>query len=310
MGFNFSLKNGVLNPALWVESYGYILTGRECSQNNFTKSHFNMKHIRLLLSIAVLGFFTFYACQKDEAVVEEAFVQATEDMATVEDFSEQVDMDIDVDVEQRGGNSGSGCPTITFAQPQGTWPNTITIDYGSACTRPDGRVLKGKIIIVQSADLFTPGATRTVTHENFFVDDVQVLGVKTWTNNGTDANGQFSFGKVAQGMQLIYADGTSVSWNTNRTNTLIEGNNTPTFVDNVWSIVGSTSGVNRNGEPFSVTTTEPMIKKATCRWIVEGILTLTRDGRTATLNFGDGTCDRWGTLTIDNGTVITVRLRR
>ncbi|MFZ4634340.1 MAG: hypothetical protein ACOYNO_09075 [Saprospiraceae bacterium] len=269
-----------------------------------------MKHLLLMLGFVVLGLFTFNACQKDETVVEESFVQATEDVATVEDFSEQVDLDIDVDVEERGGNSGSGCPTITFAQPQGTWPNTITIDYGSACTRPDGRVLKGKIIINQSADLFTPGATRTVTHENFFVDDVQVLGVKTWTNNGVDNIGQFSFSKVAQGMQLIYADGTSVSWNTSRTNTLVEGNNTTTHLDNVWSIVGTTSGKNRNGETFSVTTTEPMIKKAGCRWINEGLLNLTRENRTATLDFGNGVCDRWGTLTIDNGTVITIRLRR
>jgi hypothetical protein len=224
MRFNFSLKNGVLNPALWVEPYGYNLTCWECTQNNFTKSHFNMKHIRLLLSIVVLGFFTFTLARKTKLL----------------------------------------------------WKKHLY--------RPPK---KGKIIIVQSADLFTLGATRTVTHENFFVDDVQVLGVKTWTNNGTDANGQFSFSKVAQGIQLIYADGTSVSWNTNRTNTLIEGGNTATFSDNVWSIVGATSGVNRNGEPFSVTTTEPMIKKATCRWIVEGVLTLTRDGRTATLNFGD-----------------------
>gem|GEM_PF-1180729 len=32
MGFNFSLKNGALNPAFRVLSYLYILTGKEYTQ--------------------------------------------------------------------------------------------------------------------------------------------------------------------------------------------------------------------------------------------------------------------------------------
>lgn len=267
-----------------------------------------MKKISFLLGILALSAITFFACKEDEDAVDQAAVAAAEDVSTFEDLSEQADIDLDIAVEERGG--GSACPVVTFAQPWGTWPNTITIDYGSGCTLPDGRVLQGQIIVNQSAELFSAGAVRTVTYNGFFMDDVQLLGVKTWTNNGTDSIGQFSYTKTAQDMQLIFADGSSATWNTSRTNTLVEGGSTPTHWDNVWRITGASSGVNRNGEPFSATITTPLVKKAICRWISAGVVEINRAGGTASLDFGDGTCDRWGTLTLPSGSVITIRLRR
>ncbi|MDX2134674.1 MAG: hypothetical protein SFV52_07805 [Saprospiraceae bacterium] len=267
-----------------------------------------MRKITLFLSAFALVLVAMNACQKDDATPEAAFVAATEDAAAAEDFSEQTDVDIDLAVEDRG--SSQGCPVVTFAQPWGTWPNTITIDYGDNCVRPDGRVLKGKIIVNQSNELTAAGATRMVTYDNFFIDDVQVLGAKSWINNGPDAQGLPSYTKTAQNMQLLFADGASITWNTNRTSTLVEGAGTPTFRDNVWQITGASSGVNRNGESYTATITEPLVKSADCRWISQGVFALTRDGRTATLDFGDGACDRWANLTVDNGTVVTIRLRR
>lgn len=266
-----------------------------------------MKKTILLLATLFIGAIAFNACQKDNAT-EDKDLLTSEDIATNEDFSEQIDLDADVAIEDRG--LGNACPTVTFAQPWGTWPNTITIDYGDNCVRPDGRVLKGKIIINQTADRFTPGAVRTKTFQNFFFDDVQVQGTKTWTNNGLDAAGLFSFTKTATDMVLSFPDGTSTSWNLAHTSTLIEGGATPTHWDNVWSTVGSSTGTNRDGESFSATISEPLIKKAFCRWISSGVVVFTRADKTASLDFGDGTCDRFGQLTRNNGNVVTVKLRK
>ena len=249
----------------------------------------------------------FNACKKSDNT-DDPIVTTAEDMSAQEDYAEQTDMDIDVVLEERGG--GGTCPTITFAQPEGTWPNTITIDFGAACTRPDGRVLRGKLIVNQTAEIRTAGAVRTITHDAFYIDGIHVEGTRTWTNNGPNAQGLLSFTKTAVDMKLTFEDGATASWNKTRTSVLIEGGDTPAHADDVWSSTGTASGTNRNGRPFTVTITEPLIKKASCRWISSGVLEITVETRTHTLDFGNGDCDRFGTVTLANGNSFTVRLRR
>lgn len=264
-----------------------------------------MKKSLLFLIALIAGFTAFESCRKDDN--NDSIIATAEDLSANEDYTEQIDLDADIAVEERGGGP---CPTVTFAQPEGTWPNTITIDFGDACTRPDGRVLSGILIIDQSAEIRTPGAVRTVTHQNFYVDGVKVEGTRTWTNNGQNSDGQWSYTKVATNMQLTFEDGSTTTWNKTRTSVLIEGGTTATHHDDVWSSTGTASGVNRNGVDFTATITEPLIKRADCRWISSGIMEFKVGIRTRSLDFGDGTCDRLGTLTLANGDSYTIRLRR
>lgn len=267
-----------------------------------------MKKSVLFFIVFLGGIAAFQSCQKTDSQTDSSLVTTAEDLSASEDYSEQTDMDIDLVADERGG--GSTCPTITFAQPEGTWPNTMTIDFGAGCTRPDGRVLSGKLIVDQTADIRTPGAVRTINHDNFYVDGVKIEGTKTWTNNGQDANGLWSYTKVATNMKLTFEDGSTATWNKTRTSTLIGGGDTATHADDVWSSTGTASGVNRNGKDFTATITSPLIKHADCRWISSGVLEITVGARTRSLDFGDDTCDRFGTLTLANGDSYTIRLRR
>lgn len=264
-----------------------------------------MKKSLLFLLALVACLAVVQSCRKNDN--NDTAITTAEDLSANEDYAEQVDFDADLAVEDRGGGS---CPTVTFAQPEGTWPNTITIDFGTACTRPDGRVLSGILVIDQTAEIRTPGAVRTLTHQNFFVDGVKVEGTRTWTNNGQNADGLWSYTKVASDMKLTWEDGSVTTWNKTRTSVLIEGGNTATHHDDVWSSTGSASGVNRNGVSFTATITEPLIKHADCRWISSGVIEFTAGVRTRSLDFGDGTCDRFGTLTLANGDSYSIRLRR
>jgi hypothetical protein len=248
----------------------------------------------------------FQSCKKDSASDE--LVMTAEDLSANEDYGQQVDQDIDLTLEERGG--GGTCPTITFAQPEGTWPNTITIDFGASCTRPDGRVLSGKLVVDQTAEMRTAGAVRSVTHDNFYVDGIKIEGTRVWTNNGKNTDGFWSYTVTATDMKLTFDDGSSTTWNRTRTTTLIEGGDTATHLDDVWSSIGAASGLNRNGKSFTANTIEPLIKRADCRWISSGVIEFTVGLRTRTLDFGDGTCDRFGTLTLANGDSYSIRLRR
>ena len=269
----------------------------------------NMKKSILLLVVLFTGISIFQSCKKSsDTEAGEQAIMTSEDISAQEDYAEQTDLDVDIALEERGG--GGACPTITFAQPEDTWPNTITIDYGVSCTRPDGRVLSGKIIINQTAAIRTPGAVRTITHDAFYIDGIHVEGTRTWTNNGLNAAGQWSYTKTATDMKLTFEDDSFVTWNKTRSSTLIEGGGTYTYLDDVWSSTGTATGVNRAGEVFSATITEPLIKKATCRWISSGILEVSVGERSHSLDFGDGSCDRFGTITLANGNTFSIRLRR
>ena len=266
-----------------------------------------MKKTFLCLVALFASLAAFQSCKKTDNQSDNSLITTAEDLAISEDYAEQTDFDIDMAVEERGGGS---CPTVTFAQPEGTWPNTITIDFGASCTRPDGRVLSGKIIVDQTDEIRNAGALRTITHDNFFVDGVQIEGTRTWTNNGKNAADQWSYTKTATDMKLTFEDGTTTTWSKVRTSTLIAGGDTDTHYDDVWSSEGTASGVNRNGVDFSANITEPLIKRASCRWISEGVLEMTLGVRTRSLDFGNGACDRFGTITLNNGESFVIRLRR
>ena len=91
----------------------------------------------------------FTACDKKDTAKElEQDIMTSEDMAENEDFDQQLDFDADIAIEERGGSAT--CPAVTMDQPYGTWPNTITIDFGTGCDF-NGRFFTGKIIISQTA---------------------------------------------------------------------------------------------------------------------------------------------------------------
>lgn len=269
-----------------------------------------MKQLSLSVLTIMLLISAFQACKKSDSISEETQELSTsQDIAIQNDLDEAAEVEADLAIEERGG--GNDCPIVTFLNPEGTWPNTITIDFGDSCERLGRATKKGKIIIQQSAPMSEAGAERTMSFENFFIDAVGVSGSRHIVNNGPDATtGLYSFSKTAQNMTFTYSDGTTTTWSGTHVVTLTEGYATLTFIDNVWSITGSKTGTNRYGNDFTATITTPLIKRGDCRWIVSGEIQFNFENRQRTLNFGDGNCDQTGTLTRADGTTRTVLLRR
>lgn len=267
------------------------------------------KNLVLLAALLLLSL-GFQACQKDEENTSLADQVTAEDIASHNDLTEQVDAEMDEFVPDNfdGGVEDRGCATVTFAQPKGTWPNTITIDFGSGCTKPDGRTLKGKIVVQQSNAMNVQGATRTVTYDNFFIENVQLTGTRTLSNTGLNAAGQPVFKKTGN-ETLTFPNGTQATRNIDHTRTLVEGFGTAARLDDVWSVTGTDTGTNRQGDPYTVTITTPLVKSALCPWVSTGVIEFSVNGKTRSLDFGNGDCDREATLTLADGTVKTVKIR-
>ncbi len=251
---------------------------------------------------------SFTACKK-EALDFGELSTASEDVAISSDLSQDAEDESFNQIENRGGDPNGGCPIVTWEKPKGTFPNTVTIDFGTSCTSPNGRVRGGKIIVTMTDTIVNTGAVRTATLENYTVDGMEVEGTKTLTNLGPDVNGYPNFSRVVSNAKITLPDASFISWNANQTITFKEGFYTKGMADDVILIAGNGSGTNRKGNPFSYSIIEPLLKNKFCKWLVKGIIETTAGGKTISIDFGDGSCDRLANLTLPNGTIKPILLR-
>ncbi len=264
---------------------------------------------KLALFAVALVAITFTACDKnaDQLSDEDSVTMTAEDAAVMEDMVADVEEQVDYNVEFRSGDDD--CPTVTVEPDDGSFPKTITIDFGDGCEGPNGKVRAGQIIVTQTAPMHQAGAQRSVTFQNFSIDGVQIEGTKTLTNNGPNDEGQPTFTREVSGFVMTFPDGTSSSFDATWTRTWIEGYDTDLWLDDVFAITGSASGVNRQGVAFSSEIIEPLIKKRICPWIVAGVKQVTKGDQTFSIDYGDGACNRWATLTLPNGETKEIKLR-
>lgn len=273
-----------------------------------------MKKHMISLGVFFLFVALFASCKKDKESTDSTVEQITaQDIVATNDLTEIADAEIDEAVPNNftgGANDRGGCAVITSAQPAGTWPNVFTIDYGTGCTQPGGLVFKGKIIVAQSNKMTVAGATRVVTYDNFYIESAQITGTRTLTNTGLNAAGQPVWTKVGT-ETVVFPDGSQATRDIDHVRTMTEGYSTPNVrADNVWSIVVNDSGTNRDGNDFTAKTTTPLTRKFTCPWIISGVIELTVEDRTRSLDFGDGTCENDATLVRADGSTRDVKIRR
>lgn len=267
------------------------------------------KNILVFLVFSVFAV-AFTSCNKEEVNKTTDEEQVTdEDVVTMEDLYQNTEDELEFQIEMRDENND--CPTVTVVPDDGSFPRTVTIDYGpDGCEGPNGRVRRGMIVVTQTNHMHIEGAVRTANLVDFYIDDVHLQGTKTWTNEGFDSQGNVTFTRTVENGSATFPNDAVATWQASHTMTQIAGGNTPfILLDNVFEITGSSSGVNRNGIPFSSEITTPLVKEKICPWIVSGIREVTVGQFTRTIDYGDGQCDRWATVTLPNGNTRTIPIR-
>jgi len=189
---------------------------------------------------------------------------------------------------------------------------TLTIDFGdTGCEGNDGVVRSGKIIATFEGEYREPGSSVSVTLENYTADEHTFTGTKSVTNM-REEDGHFKYTITVENASIEGSDGV-FSWESSHTVERIEGNDTRRPYDDVYQVTGQSSGVNRRGIAFEKTIESPLIKDRKVRCLsnfVSGIVTLTNDdGGVVSIDYGDGTCDRQATLTINDNVIRTIFVR-
>lgn len=274
----------------------------------------------------LMAFFMFVACDKDEStdVVEDqlaqeetfetADLQASDESEMISEEIMNIGEDVYASDEILSTSKGSyhsdflpDCVTITTVITSTTKEKTI--DFGDGCELPNGNVLSGIIYLSYEKDMDLAQKTLSLSLENFTFNGVAVEGGASIVRMRSNENGNPQSDAEAE-FSAEWPDGNTASFTGNRTREWIEGYGSGFWGDNVFLITGKGTWTGPLGNVFIKEVVEPLRRELACRFIVSGVLEISRNDETASLDFGDGSCDAVGLLTLPSGETKEIFLRR
>ncbi|WP_420321776.1 hypothetical protein [Flagellimonas sp.] len=199
------------------------------------------------------------------------------------------------------------CVTITTVITDTTKEKTI--DFGEGCELPNGNVLSGIINLSYAKDMEAATKSLVLSLENFTFNEVAIEGSADILRERSNEN-ENPQSTANASFAATWPDGDTASFEGTRTREWIEGYGSGFWGDNVFLITGKRTYVGREGNIFIKEVITPLRREMACRFIVSGVLEITRNENTASLDFGDGTCDAVGILTQPDGTEKEIFLRR
>lgn len=271
-----------------------------------------MKQSKFLYLLSFASATLLFSCQKEKEAVDEE-VETTYTLSENQAAGEAIADDANVLFFEASASNGlmSGrtagtlestdalsCATVEVT-PANSFPKTITIDFGAGCTSIDNVTRSGKIIITLSDSVHKYGATAVMTFDNYKVSGYKVEGTITWTNT-TTPNG-VSWTRSIENGKITHPNG-NYYWLHVGSKTVQQtaGVTTPlNLLDDVYSITGNHTVTNPAGKSRTATILEALEKKVICHNVTKGKIKIQGPNHFAILDYGDGTCDRLATISID-----------
>ncbi len=273
-------------------------------------------------AVVLLG---FIACDPEDKFLQDESAYVAEDVISdfvFEDVDDLAGLALLADAATGGGRTESGPRNINVPDPRCGCPNvtvtitldpastsehpvgTIVIDFGSGCSDPIGNVRKGKIVINFSGRRFQPGSTVITTFDGYSVNDIALSGTRTLTNISTSTEDAPVFQIELDNGQATWPDGTVATREHCFVRTWQRGTvpaNDQLVVNQCADEDFAATGVNRRGRSYAMKIVEALVYRRGCPIAVSGIKEFTdlTTGKVITVDYGDGTCDRTITITVD-----------
>ena len=277
------------------------------------------RNLKLSLgALLISGAWIFSSCQKDGMNNQSQDITSVTDEAKISSESAKMDDIINIvaydNVSTRGlFDQLPSCATVTYDTL--STPKSVTVDFGSTpCLSDwDSKYRTGIIKITWTGPMKEPGTVKTITTDNYFVGSVaeqldKLELTKTITNMGLNSNGNLVFAISVPNATLTLFEGGTVTWTAAHEREWTVGFSTPDPNDDVFMITGGSSGTDRNGLPFTVEITEPLMKDA-CPWIVSGLKSIKHgDLPDRIIDYGNGDCDDIAIVKV-NGEERTIHLQ-
>ena len=263
-----------------------------------------LKKISVFTLICAVLAFTIASCKKEEK--PNAEVQATLDQVTLMLQTNNSLVRSSVltgqgNQEKAGGFTTNtvedrcGAVTSVPADPLG-FPKTLTFDYGSGCTDALG-VQRAGSYAVKLGKLWEAGTSSSIAYSDYSENGVKMNGSLTLSN--TSAPTGFGFGLTATNLKRTETTGA-----TSTVESALLFKQTQGYItfwdwnDDVYEVTGTSQYALANGETGAFAITVPLNKANNCAWFSKGSGTVTLNGQTYAIDFGNGTCDNEATVTI------------
>lgn len=279
-----------------------------------------MKSSLLKLSVIAIIFsmITFVSCDTNNQGIESSEPVTAADMKTSDEIDTSVE-EVNNIVEQAfveeenglatsRGNGGASffpdCLTKTVVITNTS--KIVTLDFGDGCMAR-GHFIAGILTMTYEKDRTLHTRTISVEFDNFRVDHKLIAGSYTIVRVRQNDNGNPQSTATID-ISVTWDNGDFASRQGVKIREWVEGYGSGVWSDNVYLVTGNWTSVLKNGTVLSAEITTPLRRELVCRFFVSGEVVLEKNGRSATLNFGDGNCDNEAILTLANGTEITIIL--
>ena len=167
-----------------------------------------------------------------------------------------------------------------------TWPKTITIDYGSEnISGIDSHERRGKLVITADNLPNVSGTTWEINFEDYYFDDNKVEGIQTIKYKGPNSSDHPVYEcSVTDGVittpndkVFYFEQQTTKEWINGYDTHYITTGNMDDLCDDEYKITGTHNGVSSGGYSYNMSTSDTLIVNICCRWIKEGVLSVSID---------------------------------
>lgn len=258
----------------------------------------------VFFSTVLAGMSFFHSCNKDESKVPENIeikTTATDYANLIQSFSFETVEEVTSSDDGLKSATLADCLTVTIHENENGefWPRSWTFDWGTEnCECFSGTLKRGMVHVTLSDWWKNEGSLREITFEDFYINDNKMEGVKTILNTGINEAGNLTFEKKVTDAKLTYPDETSITWNCEKYSEQTGGSETLVFADDVWSVTGGGTGVNRDGNAYTLEITSPLIYNNGCFYPVSGTIEISVEGQDVqVIDYGNGECDNIATVT-------------
>ena len=286
------------------------------------KKRITMKGIKVILVLLIIGLIGIEGCKQPEPTPPPEPTQLLEAAGTMEDLARMNEKEdnnwmyiegeyLQEDMIQRTMSRLPQCASRTKDSIQ----KKITIIFGSEtspCVTSGGTALQGIIETQYSGTPKQPGFQITITEggfaglSGFKIDDMFLNGNGTAKYEGLDSMGAPKW-TITKNVTATYDTGEKFTFNGTITIKKVDGYTTKNPDDDIFEITGQGSGVNRDGNNYTVTIKKPLFKPAQCEHVVSGIMELTLGNLKVTIDFdpdGKGMCDNKARINVNNGQLV------
>jgi hypothetical protein len=255
-----------------------------------------------IAAIALLGFIS--SCKDEETVNLQDISDASSESLADSYYQDADDLSLYTidNKSSAGGRVASDDYRITCATiiAEGTAETgVVSVDFGTGCTDSKGNVRKGKINLAYSGGpAGTIGFSVTETFTDYYVNGIKLEGSRVITRVEASTQANIKHHIVLTDGKATWPDATFATRSADLYREFDAAAGTIT-------ITGSASGTGRKGKTYAMSIAEDVIHKLSCiadgiYMAVDGKKVFTIDGtKQITIEYGDGTCDKVVTVTIN-----------